>query len=153
METWAIEYFENVLIPMDNYINRSPDHFAACKTPDYVGQCLHIAKKSLESEDDYMTEAEKYPAPKLFSIILLACRGRVDPYVGPMLQLLVAYLPKAESNMMKDLILVVVGSALYYNTPLALQALEAVGATQQVFALWFQVRERGVCEALTTVGN
>ena len=142
METWAIEYFENVLIPMDNYINRSPDHFAACKNPDYVGQCLHIAKKSLESEDDYMTEAEKYPAPKLFSIILLACRGRVDQYVGPMLQLLVAYLPKAESNMMKDLILVVVGSALYYNTPLALQALEAVGATQQVFALWFQVRQR-----------
>ena len=42
-------------------------------------------------------------------------------------------------SLSQDTLLVVIANALYYNAPLALQALQQQGATQSLFGLWFSM--------------
>ncbi|XP_019170979.1 PREDICTED: importin beta-like SAD2 [Ipomoea nil] len=32
---WTIDYFPKILVPLDNYISRSTEHFLTCQEPDY----------------------------------------------------------------------------------------------------------------------
>jgi hypothetical protein len=33
---WAIDYFENILVPLDNYISKGTEVFLTSKDPDYL---------------------------------------------------------------------------------------------------------------------
>lgn len=35
---WAIDYFENILVPLDNFISRGTDHFLSGRNPNYLQQ-------------------------------------------------------------------------------------------------------------------
>lgn len=37
---WAMEYLDNILVPLDNFISKGTDVFLACKSPDYLAQVL-----------------------------------------------------------------------------------------------------------------
>ena len=139
MDTWALDYFDNILIPMDNYVTRSPDRFITCKDPDYLHQAYYICKKCLDEKGAHMTEMEKLPAPKLMEIILTTCRGQVDQWVEPFILLVLQHVEACETNLFKDLLMKVVAGAFYYNAPLALAALQKAGpgALEKCFQLWF----------------
>ena len=39
---WAVDYFENLLVPLDNFISRGTEHFLAGTNPNYLQQArLH----------------------------------------------------------------------------------------------------------------
>lgn len=37
---WAIDYFENLLVPLDNFISRGTPHFLAGTSPNYLQQVM-----------------------------------------------------------------------------------------------------------------
>jgi hypothetical protein len=82
-------------------------------------------------------ELDVVPAVRLLEVVLQNCRGQVDACVGPYLALATAKLASAETNRMKDALLVLVADALYYNAPLALGALQQSGALQAVLGAVF----------------
>ena len=65
-----------------------------------------------------------------------ACRGRVDEYVEPYLQLVLQRLAAtpAPSSTLKDLLLNVVADALFYNPELAMKLLQKQGALAATFS-------------------
>lgn len=65
------------------------------------------------------------------------CRGRVDHYVAPFLQLVLAKLSNTKNRTLKDTLMLVVANCLYYNAQLTLAALQQQGALQALFGLWF----------------
>ncbi|GFR49245.1 hypothetical protein Agub_g11259 [Astrephomene gubernaculifera] len=68
-------------------------------------------------------ERDVVPAAKLLEVVLQNCRGRVDAWVGPFLQLAVGKLQSATNRTLKDTLVLVVANALYglyRNAPLAL---------------------------------
>lgn len=37
---WAMEYLDNILLPLNNFISKGTQVFLACKSPDYLAQVL-----------------------------------------------------------------------------------------------------------------
>ena len=35
---WAMEYLDNILVPLNNFISKGTEVFLACKSPDYLAQ-------------------------------------------------------------------------------------------------------------------
>jgi hypothetical protein len=60
----------------------------------------------------------------------------VDAYLDKYLHLAVTRLATAETRRLRDQLLLLVADALYYSAPGALAALQRLGATGKVFALW-----------------
>ena len=40
---WAFDYFENIIVPLDNYISRGTDVFLASQNPNYLNQVLGVS--------------------------------------------------------------------------------------------------------------
>ena len=66
LETWGIQYFENVLVPMDNYISRGTETFLA--HPTCKNDVLKLANLVLMNPE--MPDPECFPAPKLMECVL-----------------------------------------------------------------------------------
>ncbi|PSC72993.1 importin beta-like SAD2 [Micractinium conductrix] len=127
---WAIDYFEEVLLPLDNYISKATDVFLTSQSPNY----LALTNQTLETvlTGDGYPEDQVVCAPRLMGVILQHCRGRVDACVGPYLALALRRLaPGVESQDLGDALMVVLGDALYYNAALTLSTLAAQGALGQ----------------------
>ena len=188
---WGIDYWENILIPLDNMISRGTETFLTSRDPDYLASAFTMVQQSLANED--YGEREVVPAAKLLEVILQVwvavwsgwrdrearrlaistpilpwcqtqvCRGRVDHYVGPILQLVLSKLGSAKKRTLKvsarpprpprgcqcrifmfvlrcvrqDALVMVVADALYYNAPLTLSLLQSQGALASFLGLWF----------------
>ncbi|KAK3145078.1 hypothetical protein QOZ80_4AG0322730 [Eleusine coracana subsp. coracana] len=145
LNDWAIDFFENILVPLDNYVSRGTDHFLSCKDPDYQ----HSLWKALSTilTDQNMEDSDVVPAPKLIEVFFQNCKGRVDHWVEPYLRLTIDRLRRTEKPYLKCLLLQVIANALYYNPLLALEKLHALGVATEIFNLWFvmlqQVRKSG----------
>jgi len=133
LEDWAIQYFENVLVPMDNYISRGTETFLA--HPTAKQDVLRLASLLLLNKE--MPEAECIPAPKLLECVLQNCRGRVDDCVAPYLAVALERLAVAQMSYMQDLLVQVLANCLYYNAALTLGILASNGRTTQVLSHWF----------------
>lgn len=81
---WAIDYMEYVLVPLDNFISRSTEHFVTCKNPDYLQSVYQMVQHSLTGEYE---EFDIQQAASLMEIVLQNCRGRVDQWVEPYIAL------------------------------------------------------------------
>ncbi|KAG2439798.1 hypothetical protein HYH02_010433 [Chlamydomonas schloesseri] len=132
---WAVDYWENILVPLDNFISRDTERFLTCAQPDYRASLFGMVRGALTGEG--YGERDVVPAAKLLEVVLQNCRGRVDEWVGPYLQLALGKLNTATNRTLKDTLVLVVANALYYNAPLALSALAALGVTGQFFGAWF----------------
>ncbi|KAG6549125.1 hypothetical protein Mapa_009351 [Marchantia paleacea] len=137
MDEWAIDYFENILVPLDNYISRSTEHFLTCQEPNYQQSLFKMM--STVMADEKLEDRDIEPAPKLIEAVLQNCRGRVDEWLEPYLRISLERLRKTKKNYLKDLLMEVVANALYYNAGLSLNILQKLGVTQEIFQVWFQM--------------
>lgn len=137
LDDWAIDFFENILVPLDNYISRSSEHFLTCKDPDYQ-QSLFKALSSVMT-DKNIEDHDIEPAPKLIEAVLQNCKGRVDQWVEPYLRITIDRLRRTEKKYLKDLLIEVIANALYYNPHLTLSILQKLGVATEFFNLWFQM--------------
>jgi len=142
---WAVDYFENILIPLDNYISRGTATFLNTKEPhNYLLMTMEVLKLTLGDLEcsppkTPFPDDDTVPAPKLIGTILQHCPGQVDECVEPMLMMALRRLQGAERNHFKCLLITVVANALYYNAALALQILQKHGVLSDTFAVWFQM--------------
>ena len=135
LQDWALQYFENVLVPMDNYISRGTETFLA--HPTCQQDVLKLASMVLLNKE--MPDPECLPAPKLLECVLQNCRGRVDDYVAPYLAVALERLAVCQLSYLKDLLIQVLANCLYYNPVLTLNVLTKNGRTTAVLATWFEM--------------
>ena len=144
LDSWAVDYWKDVLLPLDNYISRGPDALLVPGTPstllDLTNQTLAKALALPGSPEvpsnggsDAGTEAINEGvqcAGQLISVLLQNLKGKVDHCVGPYLQLIVGQLHggKDLDREVSDSLLVAASDALYYNPALTLNALASAGS-------------------------
>jgi len=133
LQTWGMQYFENVLVPMDNYISRGTETFLA--TQQCKEDVLRLASGVLMSPE--MQDPECFPAPKLLECVLQNCRGRVDDMVPTMLVVALTRLEKTSLKYLRDLLIQVVANCLYYDPGLTLGILEKNNQLQPALGTWF----------------
>nr|GEV10139.1 importin beta-like SAD2 [Tanacetum cinerariifolium] len=137
---WAIDFFPNILVPLDNYISRSTVHYLTCKEPDYQ-QSLWIMLSNIMN-DKNLEDNDIEPAPKLIAVVLQNCKGQVDPWVEPYIRITVERLRRTERPFLKCLLMQVIADALYYNASLTLNILQKLGVATEIFNLWFQMLQQ-----------
>ncbi|ORZ05818.1 armadillo-type protein [Absidia repens] len=131
----AIDFMDAVLPPLDNYISYGRDIFVA---HDNFKQMMFDIIQSV-MKGDHLTEADRVSACKLMESILLNCRGQMDSYIPPFLNLAFQYIftGTMKSTEFKIHCLEVVINCIYYNPALTLRILEDNHWTQGFFTLWF----------------
>lgn len=134
---WAIDFFPNILVPLDNYISRGTAHFLSCKEPDYQQSLWNMISSILA--DRNMEDGDIEPAPKLIQVLFQNCRGQVDQWVEPYIRITFERLRRAEKSYLKCLLVQVIADALYYNAALTLNILQKLGVATDLFNLWFQM--------------
>ncbi|GJT09582.1 importin beta-like SAD2 [Tanacetum coccineum] len=167
---WAIDFFPNILVPLDNYISRSTVHYLTCKEPDYQqslwnmvsnlviilasgdrgqGPFLPLIQLELASlpfvgimNDRKLDDKDVEPAPKLIEVVFLNCKGQVDHWVEPYVRLTVERLRRAERPFLKCLLIQVIADAFYYNASLTLNILKKIGVASEIFNIWFQMLQQ-----------
>lgn len=137
---WAIDFFPNILVPLDNYVSRSTVHFLTCKEPDYQQSLWHMISSIMA--DKNLEDGDIEPAPKLIQVVFQNCRGQVDHWVEPYIRIAVERLRRAEKPYLKCLLIEVIADALYYNASLTLSILHKLGVATDIFGLWFQMLQQ-----------
>ncbi|KAB5527592.1 hypothetical protein DKX38_021439 [Salix brachista] len=137
---WAIDFFPNIRVPLDNYISRGTTHFLACREPDYQ-QSLWKMISSIMA-DRNLEDSDIEPAPKLIEVVFQNCKGQVDQWVEPYMRITVEQLRRTEKSHLKCLLMQVVADALYYNPALTLSILQKLGVATEIFNLWFQMLQQ-----------
>lgn len=130
---WAIDYLENVLLPLDNFISKGGEVFVTCQEPNYLAMTNQTLERVLTG--DGYPEDQVVCAPRLMGVILQHLKGRVDHCVGPYLSLVLRRLGGEVGDAdLADALMLVPADALYYNPALTLQQLSQQGALQHFFA-------------------
>ncbi|KAJ0683186.1 putative importin-beta domain, armadillo-like helical, exportin-2, central domain-containing protein [Helianthus annuus] len=137
---WAIDFFSNILVPLDNYISRSTVHYLTCKEPDYQQSLWNMLSNIMN--DRNLEDNDIDPAPKLIAVVLQNCRGQVDQWVEPYIRITVERLHRTERPFLKCLLMQVIADALYYNPSLTLNILQKLGVATEIFNLWFQMLQQ-----------
>ncbi|XP_062170456.1 importin beta-like SAD2 [Alnus glutinosa] len=137
---FAIDYFPNILVPLDNYISRGTAHFLASKEPDYQQSLWNMISSIMA--DKNMEDNDIEPAPKLIQVVFQNCKGQVDQWVEPYLRITVERLRRAEKSYLKCLFMQVIADSLYYNAALTLSILQKLGVATEIFNLWFQMLQQ-----------
>ncbi|KAJ3697379.1 hypothetical protein LUZ61_001084 [Rhynchospora tenuis] len=140
LNDWAIDFFENILVPLDNYISRSTAHFLSCKDPDYQQSLWNMLSKIMA--DKNMEDSDIDPAPKLIEVVFQNCKGQVDQWVEPYLSITINRLRTATRPYLKCLLIQVIANALFYNPSLTLATLHKLGVAAEVFNLWFMMLQQ-----------
>ncbi|WVY92645.1 hypothetical protein V8G54_031733 [Vigna mungo] len=134
---WAIDFFPNILVPLNNYISRGTAHFLTCKEPDYQQSLWNMISSVMADKNMEDTDIES--APKLIEVVFLNCNGQVDQWVEPYLRVTVERLQRTENSYLKCLLMQVIADALYYNAALTLVILQKLGVASEIFNLWFNM--------------
>ncbi|KAL0710541.1 hypothetical protein Bca4012_017519 [Brassica carinata] len=137
---WAIDYFPNILAPMDNFISKGTAHFLTCKEPDYQQSLYNVLSTLMTDRNTEDSEIES--APKLIEVVFQNCKGQVDHWVEPYLRLTIDRLQRAEASYLKSLLIQVVANMLYYNPGLTLGVLHNTGLASTAFGIWFQMLQQ-----------
>ncbi|KAL0918671.1 hypothetical protein M5K25_010694 [Dendrobium thyrsiflorum] len=137
LNDWAIDYFDNILIPLDNYISRGTTHFLTSKEPDYQQSLWNMLSSIMA--DKNMEDNDIHPAPKLIQVLFQNCKGQLDHWVEPYLRITIERLLRTEKSSLRCLLIEVVADALYYNGSLTLGILHKLGVASEVFNRWFQM--------------
>ncbi|KAI9119500.1 hypothetical protein K1719_009376 [Acacia pycnantha] len=103
---WAIDFFPNILVPLDNYISSGTAHFLTCKEPNYQQSLWNVISSIME--DKNLEDSDIEPAPKLVEVLFQNCRGQVDHWVEPYLRITVERLRRTEKSYLKCLLMQVV---------------------------------------------
>lgn len=130
---FGIDYWENLLVPLDNMISRDTAHFVSCKDPDYLASVYQMVSHSLNGD---FSDRDVVSAARLMEVVMQACRGKVDAWIAPYIQLALTRLARTEKRALRDALVCVVANALYYNPALGLSVLQSTGALASFFGTW-----------------
>ncbi|MBA0871134.1 hypothetical protein Goshw_021620 [Gossypium schwendimanii] len=97
---WAIDFFPNILVPLDNYISRGTAHFLNCKEPDYQQSLWNMISSIMT--DKNLEDNDIEPAPKLIEVLFQNCGGQVDHWVEPYLRITLDRLRRTEKSREHD---------------------------------------------------
>eukprot|EP01023_Acetabularia_acetabulum_P004528 TRINITY_DN11915_c0_g2_i1.p1 TRINITY_DN11915_c0_g2~~TRINITY_DN11915_c0_g2_i1.p1 ORF type:complete len:685 (+),score=130.97 TRINITY_DN11915_c0_g2_i1:224-2056(+) len=138
---WAIDYFEDILVVFDNFITKGNDRFIQSRNPNYQDSIFQICQHILGSGEnsDMYDERDVVNAAKLMEIVLINCKGKVDKWIGPYIQLALNRLNTANDRYLQDYLVLAVANCFYYNSALTLSILQQLGAVQGFFQKWFQM--------------
>uniref|UniRef100_A0A6B2KX71 Importin N-terminal domain-containing protein n=1 Tax=Arcella intermedia TaxID=1963864 RepID=A0A6B2KX71_9EUKA len=135
--SWGNDYLEDFLAPFDNFISRGTDRFlsgppgnAAFET-GYLGRICKIFQMAIEDVNGGNSNAVS--ACALMEVVLVYCRGRVDPIVPTIIELILKRLKLTDSPYLTVSLLELLANTLYYNPLLALKTLEKHNAITDVF--------------------
>ncbi|KAH7682960.1 Exportin-2 C-terminal protein [Dioscorea alata] len=145
LRDWAMDFFGDVLVPLNNYISRSTEHFLTCRGPDYQLSLWSILSSTML--DNSLPDGFAESAPKLIQVVFQNCKGQVDQWVEPYLMITIARLRQTRKTYLKCLLIQVIAGALYYDASLTLTTLQKHNVATEVFNLWFQmlqVKSNGV---------
>nr|XP_017226651.1 PREDICTED: importin beta-like SAD2 isoform X2 [Daucus carota subsp. sativus] len=140
LSDWAIDFFSNILVPLDNFISRGTMHYLTCKEPDYQQSLWNVISTIMV--DKNMEDNDIEPAPKLIEVVFQNCRERVDHWVEPYIRITVERLRRTEGAYLKCLLIQVIANALYYNASLTLNILQKLGVATEIFNHWFQMLQQ-----------
>ncbi|KAF9433333.1 hypothetical protein BGZ76_009597 [Entomortierella beljakovae] len=132
----ALDFIEEMSSSLDNFISYGKDVF--CTNENAQNTIYDIIETVMKS--DRLSENERVHGCKLAESLLLNCRGHVDRFVAPILNLVFYYLGPEEgiqTNEFRVQATETVMNALYYNAPETLRLLEENGWTQRFFEVWF----------------
>jgi len=139
--TWAFEYANNMLVPIDNFISRATERFVTGgamvgdEATPYLAMVMSICRATLTTHAHDLPDQEQHGACKLLESLLHNCHGRIDAQMPEVLSLALLRLEgllAAEEGLKKDgsvhsmvtLLYNVLSSALHYNAALALHVLQ-----------------------------
>ncbi|KAL5542858.1 hypothetical protein UlMin_010568 [Ulmus minor] len=140
LSDWAIDFFPNILVPLDNYISRGTAHFLTCKELDYQQSLWNMISSIMA--DKNMEDSDIEPAPKLIQVVFQNCRGQIDQWVEAYLKITAERLQRTERPYLKCLLIQVVADALYYNAALTLSILQKYNVATEIFGLWLQMLQQ-----------
>ncbi|KAI9486221.1 MAG: armadillo-type protein [Benjaminiella poitrasii] len=131
----GIDYMEEMLPPLDNYISYGKDVFVS---NEHVQRMMYDIVDTV-MKSDRVGENDRICACKLMESVLLNCRGHVDLCVAPFLNLAFQYIftGSMKTTEFKVHCIEVVVNCIYYNPALTLRILEENNWTQGFFSLWF----------------
>ncbi|KAI9283549.1 armadillo-type protein [Umbelopsis sp. AD052] len=135
-KTSAVDFMDEMLPCLDNYI--SYGHQVICSSPEHQAMMYDIIETVMNS--DRLGESDRVCACKLIESMLLNCRGHIDSYIPPFLNLAFQFI---FANSMKTVefrvhCLEVVINSLHYNPALTIRLLEENQWIKGFFSLWFQ---------------
>ena len=136
LQTWGVQYFENVLVPMDNYVSRGTEVFLTHSTAKT--DVLQLAGLVLMDSAN-IPDPEALPGPKLLECVLANCKGRVGDMVPAMLAMSLDRLGKTSLSYLQDLLVQVVANCLFYDAVLTLEVLNKNGKTASVLQTWLKL--------------
>ncbi|CAO3651162.1 unnamed protein product [Cunninghamella echinulata] len=136
----AIDFMDAVGPPLDNYISYGKDVFIA--NEHFQRMMFDIIESVMKG--DHLTESDRVTACKLIESILLNCKGHVDSYIPPFLNLAFQYIftGSMKSTEFKVHCLEVVINCIYYNPILTISLLENNQWTQGFFTMWFNILDK-----------
>jgi importin-7 len=127
---WGEDYLETAVGPLENFITFGSDTFVSSEAPNYRQSLWAMLQHHFNDADAEQTEV-KFLA-KLMDVALLNCRGRMDEWLWPYLQLSLQRLQAATNAGFATLLMNVLPSALLYNAQATLAVLEAHDKTRPV---------------------
>lgn len=134
-DTVAFDYFELMVEVLECYVIYDCDTFLS--NPDYLRAIYEMCKKNLQDED--AGEIAHASACKMIEIIILKCKGKIDQFIDPFVQLMLARLHLEFVNpSVRILCLEVLAECMYYNPILLLQTLETHKATGAFLSTLFE---------------
>mmetsp|Transcript_20947 Transcript_20947/g.85380 ORF Transcript_20947/g.85380 Transcript_20947/m.85380 type:complete len:1027 (-) Transcript_20947:2588-5668(-) len=134
-ETWAIDFADHLMAPIENYISMGTETFLAGRIGDasYVDKVVQMVARLWGEQLD---DSDADMGTRLAEIVMLNCKGRLDGVVTELIQMIIRRLTIAKTNQLRIRLFSNVGCALYYNPALTLRALSELGCVQQVFVTW-----------------
>jgi len=120
----GFDYFVDMMPALHNYVTVDPEAFIS--DPERIQIIFDMCKKIFSDDVDAGDEAECH-AGKLLEVIVLQYRGRIDPLLSPITELVLSRLTREiKSSELRTMCLQVLIAGLHYNPPLMLNILSAL---------------------------
>ncbi|CEP12645.1 hypothetical protein [Parasitella parasitica] len=134
------QYLQGMLPSLDNFVAYGKD---VVISNDQLKQMIFDMIDWVMKSDE-LDEKDRVCACKLMESVLLHCRGSVDMFISPFMNLAFQYISTGQmkSTEYKVYCIEVVLNCLYYNPVLTLHILEQNQWSQGFFSLWFSCLDK-----------
>ena len=131
---WAIDYVEEMLNVMDNFVSRSTHVFLTAVSPISGRPYLQLLSELVEKAVNNEVDVTQVAGVKIAACVFESCpRGSVDAWVQPMLRLAWSKFT-ADSNSLNRWTLYLFAMAVYYDPLVTARAVEALGIGNDFFS-------------------
>ncbi|CAI7566168.1 unnamed protein product [Penicillium glandicola] len=128
-------YLEDMLPALDNYVAYGSDMLV--QNPAYLDAMVGMVQDIFS--DDKVGGVDRICGCKLAETLMLNLRGHIDQYIPMFIEMAMQVIDAGEAHTRSYRIhlMEMVINAIYYNSALSLQVMEAKGWTNKFFSTWF----------------